>query len=128
MATFTFPDGRWVSLRPMYVLDELAFDELASLGEELETARAALREGFEAVQAAADDDAKEAAEIEAIARFETFQRAYQAQLRAVYDRMRDATEATSWDGELGAKVTSDELNQLSRRWRIASEDEALPPV
>jgi hypothetical protein len=127
LSTFTFPDGRSVVLRPMYVLDELAFDDLAVLGEQMETARAELRDALAAVEAASDDG-KAAATETAIERFESYQRAYQAQLRAVYDRMRDACESTSWGGELGVKVTSDELGQLSRRWRVASGDEELPPV
>ena len=127
MSTFTFPDGRSVVLRPMYVLDELAFDDLAVLGEQLEEERTRMRDAFAAVEAA-DDETRTAATTDAIERIEAFQRAYQAQLRAVYDRMRDATESTSWGGELGAMVTSDELGQLSRRWRVASGDEDLPPV
>ena len=128
MATFTFPDGRWVRLRTMYVLDELAFDDLAATGEQLETARARIP-GIQAqLEAATTDDERAAALSAAAETMAEYQKAYNAQLRAFYERLAEATEETSWGGPLGAKVTSDELGQLTRRWRASSEDETLPPV
>lgn len=130
MARFTYPDGRWVSLRPMYVDDELAFADLASAGEELDAAVeriAAARAQLTAVEHGTDE-AKAAATDEAVEAVTSWQRAYNDRLRAMRDRMADACEATSWDGPLGARVTAVELGQLARRWRLATEDETLPPV
>lgn len=128
MPKFTFPDGREVVLRPLYVLDELAFDDLAEKGEALEAARSRMPEVQAKLAGANTDEDRATALAEAADTITAYQSAYQAQLRAVYDRLRDATEATSWGGELGERVTSAELAQLSRRWRAASEDETLPPV
>ena len=128
MPKFTFPDGRWVELHPMYVLDEIAFDDLASKGEELEAARLRIVEVQPRLDGATTDEQKVAATGEAIAAVAAYERAYQDQLRAFYGRLRDACIATSWGGELGERVTRDELAQLTRRWKAASEDETLPPV
>lgn len=128
MSRFTFPDGRWVELRPMYVADELAFDDLAQAGTDLETARDGLSSSVDRLQAAATDEEKEAAMAEAVERVATFQRAYSERMRSVAGRMETACTATSWDGPLIERVTSAELYQLQRRWRTATEDVALPPV
>lgn len=128
MPKFTFPDGRWVVLRPMYVLDELAWDDLTTLGDELEAAQARIPEIQERLKGAETDDEKSAAIEAAAETMAAYQKAYMTQLRTVYERMRDACSETSWGGELGARVKADELAQLSRRWRVAAEDEALPPV
>ena len=128
MPRFTYPDGRWVRLRPMYVLDELAFDDLASTGDELEAAIARLPEVKEKLQGAETDEQKDAAAADAVEAVTAYQAAYRAQLRVVYERLHDACEETSWGGELGQRITSAELLQLSRLWRAGSEDETLPPV
>ena len=121
MARITFPDGRWVDLRPMYVDDELAFEELAASGTALDDARA---EAADAFNAAGEDTA---ALDTAMGKAQAAQALYYDWLRRTLERMQDACTATSWDGPLGARVTREELSALARQWRRSSEDAALPP-
>lgn len=124
MARITFPDGRWVDLRPMYVDDELAFEELAAAGSALDEARQEAADAIGALDAEAEDaDAQEAA----LSKVQAAQALYYDWLRRTRDRMQDATTATSWDGPLGARVMREELSALARQWRRSSEDAALPP-
>lgn len=121
MARITFPDGRWVDLRPMYVDDELAFEELAAAGSALDAAR---QEASEALDAAGDDTAAQEA---ALDKAQAAQALYYEWLRKTRDRMQDAATATSWDGPLGQRVTREEMSALARQWRRSTEDAALPP-
>jgi hypothetical protein len=100
MARITFPDGRWIDLRPMWVNDELAVEELGQAGSEADAA-----EGDEA-QAA-------------------YQR-YTGMLRKVRGLLDGATIATSWDGDAG-QMTRDDMLGLLGQWRNATEDDAVPP-
>jgi len=127
MARITFPDGRWVDLRPMYVDDELAIHDLGIAGEALEEARAELVAFQPALEAANGTPEQEAVMEQAMAKLETVQREYHAQMRRARDAMQDAVVATSWDGPLGKRVTSTELGGLVREWRTATEDDAIPP-
>lgn len=121
MARITFPDGRWVDLRVMYVDDELAFEELAAAGSALDEAR---QEAAAAIDAAGDDSAAQDA---ALDKAQAAQALYYQWLRDTLARMQDACTATSWDGPLGARVTREELSALARQWRRSTEDAALPP-
>ena len=100
MARIDFPDGRWVELRPMYVDDELALDELAKAGD--------------AVEAAGED------------RDEAYRR-YIDLLRQTKAVIEDATTAKSWEGSVG-RMSRDDLMGLLGQWRRVTEDDAVPPV
>lgn len=127
MPTITFPDGRWVRLRVMYVDDELTIADLGTAGEELDQAQAELRAYQPTLKEAEGTPEAEAVLAVAMEKLEAVQDAYHAQLRRTRDAMQDAVEATSWDGPLGKGVTSDELGLLVRQWRTATDDDAIPP-
>lgn len=101
MAHITFPDGRTITLRSMTVNDELAVDELGTAGSDLE----------------ATDDPEAA---------QTAYKRYVALLRQTKAILVDATEATSWGGDVGDLTRDDMLGVISQ-WRQASEDSAVPP-
>ena len=103
MARITFNDGRWIELRPMWVDDELAVEELGTAGSELEGT-------------GDDPDAATAA----------YQR-YTALLRQVRALLDAATTATSWGGGAG-QMTRDDMLGLIGQWRRASQDDAVPPA
>ena len=127
MPTITFPDGRWVRLRVMYVDDTLAVADLGTAGEELDQATDELRAYQPTLEAAAGTPGAEAVVAVAMEKLEAVQNAYHAQLRRTRDVMQDAVEETSWGGPLGKGVTSDELGLLVRQWRTATDDDAIPP-
>lgn len=126
MARITFPDGRWIELRPMYVDDELAVEELGRSGEELEVARAALVAATDALTGKTGDELKAALEV-LTTRVEEFQRIYYDMLRRARDRMAAACTATSWGGSFGERIQSSEIQQIIADWRTLTQDDAIPP-
>lgn len=98
MARIDFKDGRWIELRPMYVDDELAIYDLADAGSAME---------------GSDDEGTA--------------RRYFELLREAKTIIDGATLAASWEGGAG-RLQRDDLLGLIAQWRVATEDDALPPV
>lgn len=128
MARMTLPGDRWVELRPMYVTDELAFEDMAAAGTAVEQEQERLKAVLASLEAAATDEEKAAAVEAAGVALESIQAIYFQRLRETVARMTGACLATSWGGPLPDRVTRDELYGLVRQWRLASEDDALPPA
>lgn len=128
MARIDFPDGRWVELRPMYVDEELALDDLDRANDDIVAASAAARAAADTMTAAGDDPVQREAALEAAAeRLNELQRAVADRLREMRRIMADACIATSWGGPLTARITKAEFRMVLVQWRIATEDDALPP-
>lgn len=127
MARITFPDGRWVQLRPMYVADELAFHEMAEAGTEVEKVRERVAEVIAALGPEPTEE-QQAAALEALSdEAVQLEDMYFKRMQVTLERMQEACSETSWGGPLADRLTRSELYGLVRRWRTATEDDALPP-
>lgn len=127
MARIDFPDGRWVELRPMYVDEELALDDFDRAGDELEQVLAQAREATAAASTAAAGDREAALDAAAVSVTEV-QRRLADRLREARRIVSDACTGTSWGGPLTARLTKAELRDVMVQWRLATEDDAVPPV